>query len=317
VNYARRQQYRRLSRACKAALGSVVAGLLGLAFASAGAAPLAALLLLTAVGLGLYARHWLSLVAVESELGPRTRCRARSPPSRRRAGGCGTRCRGRAAGTSTPSRGPDRSGGRNRDEDQDLRRAPPCPRARAGGVAGQSPAKMVPPWHVCSAVSCSNARRRPRRGRCAGGLDRPASPSPQRCGTDAFRDPLRWVTRARCYPSWSGAMAPTVAANVHAITAMHPLGARSRPPGYSAAASIFAGSGAPAPTRWGVSAVLAPSLLPDPDARSRPRGQSRPRRPTLQTSREVMSRGCWAPHRPGEGLESGRPASARTSATDR
>jgi len=61
VNYARRQQYRRLSHAGKAGLGSVVAGLFGLLTASAGAAALAGLLLLAAVGLGLYARHWLSL----------------------------------------------------------------------------------------------------------------------------------------------------------------------------------------------------------------------------------------------------------------
>jgi hypothetical protein len=61
MNYARRQQYRRLSHAGKAALGSAVTALLGLAVARAGAAPLAALLLLTAVGLGLWARHWLSL----------------------------------------------------------------------------------------------------------------------------------------------------------------------------------------------------------------------------------------------------------------
>ena len=61
MNYARRQQYRRLSSAGKAALGSVVAGLLGLVVASAGAAALGGLLLLVAVGLGLHARHWLSL----------------------------------------------------------------------------------------------------------------------------------------------------------------------------------------------------------------------------------------------------------------
>ncbi len=71
MNYARRQQYRRLSHAGKAALGSVLAGLLGLAVASAGAAPLAALLLLTAVGLGLHARHWLSL-ARRSRVGARS-----------------------------------------------------------------------------------------------------------------------------------------------------------------------------------------------------------------------------------------------------
>jgi hypothetical protein len=61
VNYARRQQYRRLSHAGRAALGSVVAALLGLMVASAGAPPLAGLLFLTAGGLGFYARHWLSL----------------------------------------------------------------------------------------------------------------------------------------------------------------------------------------------------------------------------------------------------------------
>jgi hypothetical protein len=61
MNYARRQQYRRLARAGNAGLGSVIAGLLGLMSASVGAAALAGLLLLTAVGLGLYARHWLSL----------------------------------------------------------------------------------------------------------------------------------------------------------------------------------------------------------------------------------------------------------------
>jgi Nuclease-related domain len=61
VNYARRQQFRRLSQAGKAGLGSVIAALFGLVIASAGAAALAGLLLLAAIGLGLYARHWLSL----------------------------------------------------------------------------------------------------------------------------------------------------------------------------------------------------------------------------------------------------------------
>jgi hypothetical protein len=61
VNYARRQQYRRFSHAGKAALGSVIAALSGLVIASAGAVALAGLLLLAALGLGLYAQHWLSL----------------------------------------------------------------------------------------------------------------------------------------------------------------------------------------------------------------------------------------------------------------
>ena len=71
VNYARRQQYRRLANAGKAALGSAAASLLGIAVASAGAAALGGLLLLTAVGLGLYARHWLSL-ARRSRVGARS-----------------------------------------------------------------------------------------------------------------------------------------------------------------------------------------------------------------------------------------------------
>jgi hypothetical protein len=71
VNYARRQQYRRLSHAGKAALGSAVTALLGLAVARAGAAALGGLLLLMAVGLGLYARHWLSL-ARRSRVGARS-----------------------------------------------------------------------------------------------------------------------------------------------------------------------------------------------------------------------------------------------------
>jgi len=71
LNYARRQQYRRLSHASNAALGSAVTALLGLVVGGAGAGPLAGLLLLTAVGLGLYARHWLSL-ALRSRVGARS-----------------------------------------------------------------------------------------------------------------------------------------------------------------------------------------------------------------------------------------------------
>ena len=70
MNYARRQQYRRLSRAGKAALGSVVVVLLGLSVAIVGAAALGGLLVLTAVGLGFYVHHWLSLArSPESDRG--------------------------------------------------------------------------------------------------------------------------------------------------------------------------------------------------------------------------------------------------------
>ena len=71
MNHARCQQYRRLSDAGKAGLGSVIAALFGLVIASAGAAALAGLLLLAAVGLGLCARHWLSL-AGRSRVGARS-----------------------------------------------------------------------------------------------------------------------------------------------------------------------------------------------------------------------------------------------------
>ena len=63
MNYARRQQYRRLSRARTAAAGSVAAALLALVTASVGALSIAGLLLLASVGLGLYTRHWLRLAA--------------------------------------------------------------------------------------------------------------------------------------------------------------------------------------------------------------------------------------------------------------
>jgi hypothetical protein len=71
LNYARRQQYRRLSRAGRAAAGSVDAALLAVVVGGAGEASLAGLLLLLAFGLGLYARHWLAL-AGRSRVGARS-----------------------------------------------------------------------------------------------------------------------------------------------------------------------------------------------------------------------------------------------------
>jgi hypothetical protein len=78
VNYARRQQYRRLSRATSAATASALAGILALAVASAGAVSAAGFLLVIALGFGAYARHWLSLAA-------RSRVGARSEDNVRRA----------------------------------------------------------------------------------------------------------------------------------------------------------------------------------------------------------------------------------------
>ena len=76
MNFARRQQYRRLLRSgAAAAAGCAVAAALGLAGALAGAEPVGGLLLLAAAGLGPYTRHWLVL-AGRSRVGlaRRTRC---------------------------------------------------------------------------------------------------------------------------------------------------------------------------------------------------------------------------------------------------
>ena len=71
MNYPRRQQFRRLSHAAEAATASAAAALLGLLTAGAGAPTAAAVLLLSAAGLALGARHWLSL-ARRSGVGARS-----------------------------------------------------------------------------------------------------------------------------------------------------------------------------------------------------------------------------------------------------
>ena len=71
MNYARRQQYRRLLRAGKAAACGTIVALLGLVAASLGAAHLAAALLLAGIALGLYSSHWISL-ARRSGVGARS-----------------------------------------------------------------------------------------------------------------------------------------------------------------------------------------------------------------------------------------------------
>ena len=78
VNYARRQQYRRLTRAGEAGIGAVGAALLGLWVASVGAGLVTGCLLIVAIALGVCARHWLSLAR-------RSRIGARSEDAVRRA----------------------------------------------------------------------------------------------------------------------------------------------------------------------------------------------------------------------------------------
>lgn len=78
MNYARRMQYRRLSRAAEAGAGVVVIALLGLAAASDRAMLVAACLIVAAVALGLRSRHQFSLAG-------RSRVGARSEDAVRRA----------------------------------------------------------------------------------------------------------------------------------------------------------------------------------------------------------------------------------------
>ena len=86
VNYARHQQYRRLSRAGRAVAGCVTALLLALVVGAAGAAPLAGLLLLISLGMGLSARRWLAL-AGRSRIGARSEDDVRRALARLRAEG--------------------------------------------------------------------------------------------------------------------------------------------------------------------------------------------------------------------------------------
>ena len=102
VNYARRQQYRRLSHAGRAALGSVMAALLGLVVAHRGSGGARR----AAAPHGRRAGPSRSALAFarwaqsgRRTLGGRGAARAR-PRSRRRGGGFGTRCAGKAGETS-------------------------------------------------------------------------------------------------------------------------------------------------------------------------------------------------------------------------
>jgi hypothetical protein len=61
MNYARRQQYRRLSRAGRLALAGLTVAVLGMLLLSIGFALPGWLLLALAVTIGLRARYWLSL----------------------------------------------------------------------------------------------------------------------------------------------------------------------------------------------------------------------------------------------------------------
>ncbi|MHB1571631.1 MAG: nuclease-related domain-containing protein [Solirubrobacteraceae bacterium] len=71
MNYARRQQCRRLSRAGSTAAGAAAVAMLGLWLASMGATSIGGVLVVLAIVLGLHARHWLVL-AGRSGVGARS-----------------------------------------------------------------------------------------------------------------------------------------------------------------------------------------------------------------------------------------------------
>jgi hypothetical protein len=79
MNYARRLQYRRLSRAGLAAAAGSGAVVLATALASARARSLGGFVLVVALGLGLYSRHWLVL-ARRSAVGARSEDAVRRAP---------------------------------------------------------------------------------------------------------------------------------------------------------------------------------------------------------------------------------------------
>ena len=115
----------------------------------------------------------------------RTTCSARWLLSRPRAGGFGTPWRGRGAETSTRWRSPppaSRSRSRRRRGRYDVSSSRSG--ARAGGVAGTTPAKVGTQRRPWRHVPRPCAGRRARRARRSRGLDRPVDARPSRRGRD-------------------------------------------------------------------------------------------------------------------------------------
>jgi hypothetical protein len=161
LNYARRQQSRRLSRAVMAAMASGAGVLLALAVAGAGAVSAAGAILVLAFGLALYARHWLSL-ARRSGVGARSEDEVRR--RLRELEGEGWRLRHslpwRGRGTSTPWHRADPNRVRHRDQHDELRRSPPLAGARPGGMAVASASALVSTRRDTGAVHCPLAWHR-------------------------------------------------------------------------------------------------------------------------------------------------------------
>ena len=176
MNYPRRQQYRRLGRAIATTLGAVVAAGLAVVAAMLGSFSLALVLLVAAVALGAYARHWARLAG-------RSRVGARSEEQVQRAlaplAAEGWRLR-----HSLPWQGrgdidsvaiaPTGIAFAIETKTRSIRRPAPRPRARDGPVAARSASALVPSGRAPGPVRGS---RQPARARRSGRDDRVPGPT--------------------------------------------------------------------------------------------------------------------------------------------
>ncbi len=181
MNYARRQQYRRLSRAGRLALAGLTVALLGMLLLSIGFALPGGLLLAPAVTIGFRARYWLSL-AGRSRVGAHSEeevRRALAPLEQR-----GWRLRhglhwqGRGDIDSVAIAPTGVGFAIDRDQDPDVRRAPARSGARAGKLAPSAPAEVVQPRCVPGPVRGSRGGSGALRAWCARGLNRPIGAGP-------------------------------------------------------------------------------------------------------------------------------------------
>ena len=199
MNYARRQQYRRLSRAAAVAASGGVAILVAAALFGAGATSLGGFVLLVALGLGLYSRHWLSL-ARRSAVGARSEDAVQRAPRAAAGRGLAAASLSAVAGSGRHRLGgdrPDRDRGRDRDQHENVRCAPSRSCARAGGLDVNAPAKVGLQRGARRRVPGSRPERRASRAGRARCLDRPVDGCPSRCGADVFRLGARvWGSRA-------------------------------------------------------------------------------------------------------------------------
>jgi hypothetical protein len=92
---------------------------------------------------------------------------------------------------------PDRDCSRDRDEDQNLRRAPSRSSARAGGVAFTAPAKVGPQRRSRGHVRCSPTGRRTSRARPSHRVDRPVDARSAPRGSGRFRPAFNLSTSVK------------------------------------------------------------------------------------------------------------------------